>query len=436
MVRLFLKLYGLLIATLAFSFVVQMQLMDYVWHAMSSGFDFHSRFRPTFHLIERALAPLPPEEWPARFEEMAAGFGLPDARLVRSERFKERDRFKPEQGAAFEQGTLVTLEREGGGFHVFKKLAGSDYAAALAFPGPDNKRVRLLTYVVNWIVEFAIVAILLYFWVRPFWRDLTRLRSAAERVGGGIFETPVEVGRGSPLAPFAEAFRAMTGRISSLIQSHRTLTSAVSHELRTPLARLRFSQSLAREETDAAAKDRYLLRMERDIAEIDELTTELLDYAKLERGAPSIELQSVPAEPWLEDVLADANDRSGMEAAPAVIRASVDVESLRCEPRYMARAVINMVRNALQHARSTVAVCVRREDQRTVIHVDDDGCGVPQEERERLFEPFVRLDRSRGRDSGGFGIGLAIVRQVARWHGGDAIISDSPLGGARVTISW
>jgi signal transduction histidine kinase len=436
MVRLFLKLYGLLIGTLALSFIVQMQLMDYVWREMSSGFDSNARFRPTFHLLEEALAPLPQEQWPARFREISAGFGLADARLVRAEGLEERARFKPEQASALDRGTPVALDSEGGGFRLFKKLRGSDYVAALEFPGPDRKRVRLITYAVNWAVEFAIVAILLFFWVRPFWRDLTRLRAAADQVGAGVFETPVEVGRGSAMRPLAEAFRAMTERIASLLQSHRTLTSAVSHELRTPLARLRFSHSLAREEHEAQGKDRYLMRMERDIAEIDQLTTELLDYAKLERGAPSIDLQSVPTEPWLEDVLADASDHAGASAPPAVIRSSVDLESLRCEPRYMARAVLNMIRNALQHARSTVLVRVSREQDRTVIRVDDDGCGVPPGDRERLFEPFVRLDRSRDRESGGFGIGLAIVRQVARWHGGEATIGDSPLGGARVTISW
>ena len=436
MIRLFLKLYGLLIGTLAFSFIVQMQLMDYVWHEMSSGFDSNARFRPTFHLLEEALAPLPREQWPVRFRELSAGFSLPDARLVRADGLEERALLKPEQAGAFERGGIVALDREGGGFRLLKRLRGSEYAAVLEYPGPDRKRIRIVTYAVNWAIEFAIVAVLLFFWVRPFWRDLTRLRAAADQVGAGVFETPVEVGRGSAMRPLAEAFRTMTQRIASLLQSHRTLTSAVSHELRTPLARLRFSHSLAREEAGAEGKDRYLLRMERDIAEIDELTTELLDYARLERGAPALQLQSVPAEPWLEDVLADASDHTGAGAPPAVIRSNIDLESLRCEPRYMARAVLNMVRNALQHARSTVMVCVRREQDRTVIHVDDDGCGVPAGDRERAFEPFVRLDHSRDRESGGFGIGLAIVRQVARWHGGDATIGESPLGGARVTIAW
>ena len=434
MIRLFLKLYGVLIATLVLSFVLQMQLMEFVWRESSMKFDFRVRFVPTFHLIDEALQAVPPEARAARFREIAEGFGMP-ARLRPAGSLPERSRFKPEQAEGFERGSIVTLENEGGGFTLVKRLRTGD-AAAIDFPGPDTRRMRMITYVVNWAIEFAIVAVLVFFWVRPFWRELLVLRRATDAVGGGHFEARASVGRHSPLRPLAEAFNAMAQQVASLMQSHRTLTSSVSHELRTPLARLRFSHSLAREETGAEGKDRFLARMERDIAEIDELTTELLDYAKLERSEPSMRLENVPAEPWLEDVLADARGDDG-PADPAVeIVADVGLEAVRCEPRYMARAVVNLLRNARLHARSTVSVSLRRENDRTVIHVDDDGGGIAAADRERLFEPFVRLDRSRARDSGGFGLGLAIVRQVARWHGGDATISESPLGGARVSIAW
>lgn len=149
----------------------------------------------------------------------------------------------------------------------------------------------------NWAVAFTVVAVLLLFWVRPFCRELLSLRRTAEQVGAGHFETRADVARGSPLRQLADAFSAMTAQVASLLQSHRTLTSAVSHELRTPIARLRFSHSLAREEPSAEGKDRFLARMEGDIAEIDALTTELLDYARLERGTPAMSLQQVPAEP-------------------------------------------------------------------------------------------------------------------------------------------
>jgi len=434
-IRLFLKLYGVLIATLVLSFVVQMQLMEYVWHEMTAGFDFRVRFVPTFHLIEDALADVPAEERAARFDQLAAGFGMP-ARLTRATELPEAGHLKPEQRTSFDRGSIVSLDRDGGGFTLVRRLNVDDLAVAMDFAGPDQRRVKMVTYLVNWSVEFAIVAVLVFFWVRPFWRDLMTLRRAAGEVGGGRFETRAVVGRHSAMRQLAEAFNAMTQHVASLLQSHRTLTSAVSHELRTPIARLRFSHSLAREETDAEGKERFLARMERDISEIDTLTTELLDYAKLERGAPGLTLQSVPAEPWLEDLLADARADDELRGRAVEIRSEVDLEAVRCEPRYMARAVVNLVRNALLHARSTVKISVERNDDHTVIHVDDDGGGIEPSDRERLFEPFVRLDRNRGRESGGFGLGLAIVRQVARWHGGDATISDSPLGGTRVSIAW
>ena len=435
MIRLFLKLYGLLIATLVFSFVVQMQLMDYVYREMASGFDFRQRFMATFHLLEEALAPLPQDQWPARFQELSRGFSTP-SRLGRVGALPERSRLKPEQAQKLDTGSIVSVDREGGGFVLAKRLRGSDYAAVLEFPGPDNHRIRIATYAVNWTTEFLIVAVLMFFWVRPFWRDILKLRAGAEAVGGGRFDQRVNVGRGSALRALAEGFNAMTEKIGVLLQSHRGLTSSVSHELRTPLARLKFSHSLAREEARPEGKDRFLALMERDIAELDELTSELLDYARLERGVPEIRVQSVPAEPWLEDVIADARQTAVASQQHARIAPKVDVETVHCEPRYMARAVVNLIRNALQYAHSTVTVSLGHEGGRTVIHVDDDGAGIPPPDRERVFEPFARLDQSRDRDSGGFGLGLAIVRQVARWHGGEASISDSPLGGTRVTIAW
>ena len=224
----------------------------------------------------------------------------------------ERTKLGPEELQKLDTGSIVTLEREGGGFILVKRLRGSDYGVALEFPGPDNKRIRIATYAVNWATEFFIVAILVFFWVRPFWRDLLKLREGAEAVGAGRFDQRVALRRGSPLRTLAEGFNAMTGKIAGLLQSHRGLTSSVSHELRTPLARLKFSHSLAREEPRPEGKDRYLALMERDIAELDELTSELLDYARLERGVPEIKVQSVPAEPWLEDLIADARQTGGV----------------------------------------------------------------------------------------------------------------------------
>lgn len=435
MIRLFLKLYGVLIATLALSFVVQSQLIDYVQRKMAAGHDFRNRFLPTFHLLDTVLGPLPAEAQPRRFREIAAGFAYP-ARIEPADDLPERARMPEARQAAYDKGSIVNLDRPGGGFLLVRRMARGPYAIVLEMPGPDHERIRNVTYALNWLTEFTIVAILVGFWVRPFWREISGLTLAAGRVGEGRFDEAVRTSRGSALRPLADAFNAMTRRIHALLQSHKALTSAISHELRTPLARLRFSHSLARDEVDPAERRRYFALMEKDIAELDELTSELLDYAKLERGLPEIRLQTVPSGPWLEDVLGDARHTAQVDSRSAGIHATLGVEALRCEPRYMTRAVVNLLRNALSHARSRVEVSVGQEGARTVIRVDDDGAGIPAADRERVFEPFARLDASRARDCGGFGLGLAIVRQVARWHGGDAFASESPLGGARVTIAW
>jgi len=429
-IPLFLKLYGVLIATLAISFMVQMQVMDYAWRQLAAGQNHHLRFRPAFHLIDETLRGIAPEHRAQRLQELSEGFGVP-ARIEPPAALAARHALSPAQRQALEAGAILSLDRKGGGYDMAKLSPVTGEVVALSFPGPGPRGIKMMIYAINWAVEFLLVAILVFFWVRPFWKDLLALQGAASAVGGGELEARVSVGRLSPLRPFAAAFNGMAARIALLVQSHRSLTSAISHELRTPLARLRFSHSMARDEPTAGGKDRLLGRMERDIAQIDELTSELLGYARLERDLPRLELASVPAHPWLEDVLADS-DMGG----PVTVTASIEARGLRCEPRYMARAVANLVRNARVHARSAVTVSVRHEAGRTVIDVDDDGVGIAEGDRERVFEPFVRLDHSRSRDSGGFGLGLAIARQVARWHGGDALVSDSPLGGARVSIVW
>ena len=114
------------------------------------------------------------------------------------------------------------------------------------------------------------------------------------------------------------------------------------------------------------------------------------------------------------------------------------VADAACEPKFMARAVQNLVRNALRFAKSRVEVKVEEDRNRYLIHVDDDGPGIPVADQARLFVPFARIEGSRTRqdNAGGTGLGLAIVQRIAEWHGGQAMISTSTLGGARVTIEW
>jgi two-component system sensor histidine kinase RstB len=107
---------------------------------------------------------------------------------------------------------------------------------------------------------------------------------------------------------------------------------------------------------------------------------------------------------------------------------------VEAEERYLHRVLQNLVTNALRYAGSRIVMVVDGDEDQVVIHVDDNGPGIPEHERERVFKPFARLDKSRHRASGGYGLGLSIVKRIVDWHGGDIRVDESPMGGARFTV--
>ena len=190
---------------------------------------------------------------------------------------------------------------------------------------------------------------------------------------------------------------------------------------------------LAHSESDV--QRRQLTRdMEQAIAELDLLVRELLTYARLQHGAQRLELVETSLPEMVEDVV----DKTKTLYPSIAFRCdgAYSIEKVLVDSRLFNRSITNLVRNAACFARSTVSVSVEKTSERFHIHVDDDGPGVPIEQRERIFEPFTRLDPSRSRDSGGSGLGLAIVRGISERHGGTVKVSDSPIGGARFTLSW
>jgi signal transduction histidine kinase len=183
-------------------------------------------------------------------------------------------------------------------------------------------------------------------------------------------------------------------------------------------------------------RERHINAMRKDIQELEELVSESLSYSRLDRERPDLVLEPVNLNDWLKALLIDLEEelpaqRIFCELSPD----SVD-ETVNLDGRLMGRAVKNLLRNAHRHAASRVLLRGDCGDGEARIVVEDDGSGVPEQERERIFEPFARLDSARDRESGGVGLGLAIVNQIARWHGGRVWIETSSLGGACFIIAW
>lgn len=440
--KLFLKLWVLILLTSLTSFLIQKQVFDWATHDAASTSS-KDRVRRTFVLVEEALRPYPQAEWPARVENLQKRIGSP-AHLQKLDSLSAGNELTREAIEQISAGQVFLKPLpDGGGLTMYRTLFDTDQVAVLVAPAPPAVLIFGIVkpIVFTWFVESSLYAIVLLLWLRLFWRDLKRIDAAADQVGAGTFDINLKLRASSALRPIADSFNRMADRIGKLVNSHRDLTNAVSHELKTPLARLRFALTLAEDAQTSGEREQLLKKMHQDVDELDELVKEMLLYSRLERNhaTPDIALQEVPVESWLPNAVEDEIEAA--QASDISIPVSVDssVIDAACEPKFMARAVQNLVRNALRFAKSRVEVHVVTADNRYFIHVDDDGPGIAEMDQTRLFVPFARVDESRSRHpngAGGTGLGLAIVQRIAEWHGGKAVITKSAMGGARITIEW
>ncbi|MFY0727547.1 ATP-binding protein [Pseudomonas sp. NFX15] len=298
---------------------------------------------------------------------------------------------------------------------------------------PDPLDVNLLYWSINVLIGATMLACLLL-WLRPHWRDLERLKGAAERFGKGHLSERTQISPSSNIGSLAGVFDTMAGDIENLLNQQRDLLNAVSHELRTPLTRLDFGLALALSDELPAASRERLQSLVAHIRELDELVLELLSYSRLQNPAQLPEQVDVSLDEFIDSILGSVDEE--LESPEIVIDVLLhgQLERFSLDPRLTARALQNLLRNAMRYCEKRIQVGVQVYAGGCEICVDDDGIGIPEEERERIFEPFYRLDRSRDRATGGFGLGLAISRRALEAQGGTLTVEASSLGGARFRL--
>lgn len=441
--KLFLKLWLLILLTSLTSFKIQETVFDHVY-SQNMETNANERFRRVFVYVEEVLRPFPQSEWPERFRKMQERVGSPKVFMGPSRLITLADLAK-EPGIDAARLAKVKADQPvsrplpgGGGSEIFHTILGTDYVVVLEVPMIKNPPMYgvLTPSQFTWIVESSLYALAIGLWLALFWRDIKKLDRAVGEVGEGKFHFNLDIRKGAALYPLADSFNKMRDRIGALLGSHKNLTNAISHEFRTPITRLRFRHELALHATTADEKDRELHLMNSAIDQLDDLSTELLEYARLDREEPKLDIAPIDAEPWLNELADEAREVASATGRDVQIAVHAEAAGLEGDYRYLSRAAANLLHNAVRYAKHRIELSVENRDGKRWLHVDDDGAGIPAAERERLFEPFARLDDSRDRQSGGFGIGLAIVRQIARWHGGSATISESGLGGTRVSLTW
>lgn len=276
------------------------------------------------------------------------------------------------------------------------------------------------------IIFFTLLAMLVALWTWPLWRDIKKLEKAARSVqpDGAIENT--DLGASSSLNVISEAMASLSQQVRSLLNNQRELTSAVAHEFRTPLARLKFAMA---SQPDTQQKR----EMEEDLNELGRLTQEMLEFSQSEHHTPELSVAEIPIHEMLQSLL---------NALPPHHIERLQIEN-HCQPlllnadgHFVERAVLNLLNNAVKYARQQVQVSAMQSASDILLMVEDDGPGIPADLREKIFDAFYRPDKSRTRDKGGAGLGLATVKRIQQWHHGKVWVEDSHLGGAKFVLSY
>ncbi|MFT4818516.1 MAG: two-component system sensor histidine kinase RstB [Marinobacter psychrophilus] len=333
-------------------------------------------------------------------------------------------------------GLVLYTALSGEGPRVALQLA--DGEMVLLVPPPPFKPWSLAIILPLCLLLAAALALLLGFVARAWDGRLLKVESAALRIARGDLSARVELDSSALYPRLAKAFNSMAEHIHRLVQVQHDMIHAVSHELRTPVARIRFGVQMLADSEKSQRSEEQLQGIDDDIQELDDLIDEILTYARLEQSEAKFLLQQTSVPDLLRQVIAQQQ----LLHPTVVMELDVDGASealamAEVEPRHLHRAIQNLVGNAARYASRQVRVRCRLDSNNCRIDVEDDGPGIPRSDWDRVFIAFSRLDDSRTRTSGGYGLGLSIVRRIMYWHGGQAFVGISAtLGGACFSLVW
>jgi len=349
-----------------------------------------------------------------------------------------------DKGDGLPSGVQTQLSASGRYFY-----SGDNGSSAIGYYRLDNGAVLRITFPepyssVSYVLIFALVMMVIaavaaavYVLISSIDKRLRGLEAVASRISRGELDARISVDRQDAIGRLGNAFNRMAEHIQRLVAVQREMIHAVSHELRTPVARIRFGVQMIEDCSSEASLQKQLTGIDSDIQELDELIDEILTYARLEQGGPILVFNDVDVKLIVEQVVSEQSSvKPEMTIQAEFEEGAQQWKQSDVEYRYIHRAVQNLVGNATRYASSTVKVHCAFDKDTCRIDVEDDGAGIPESDWEKVFTPFARLDDSRTRSSGGYGLGLSIVRRILYWHGGQAFLGRSSMGGAKFSLVW
>lgn len=373
-------------------------------------------------LMRSELREIPPRDWNKTIETL-------DLNLSFKLHIEPLDRYQLPSDAMqrLKAGEIVALDDQ---YTFLQHIPRSRYVLSVG-PIPYLfflHQMRMLDILLVVLIGMSL-ALPVFIWMRPHWQQMLKLEKTAQQFGEGNLDARTDFDTTSSMFRLGVAFNQMADNIRALVASKKQLIDGIAHELRTPLVRLRYrlamSENLGQQEETA---------LNRDISQLESLIEELLTYARLDRPQVNLTLQNINLTQWLNEKVTELRSFHLDHEIELVIPTLQHCSTT--DIRLMERVLDNLVNNALRYSEHRLRISLWLDHHTGYLQVEDDGPGIPLAERDHVFEPFVRLDPSRDRATGGCGLGLAIVHSIALALQGSVTIESTPLGGACVRFSW
>ena len=333
------------------------------------------------------------------------------------------------------QSLLSSVTLVHNAYHEYGFLWRADNSDQSIFISILHEEEVPLSLMVILVVGVGITIMLLLIWSELFALDVKRrtFESITRQIARGQSNLPAAIpDSNGTLKELAYSFDSMSSHIERLLKVQREMINAISHELRTPIARLRFGLEVMKDEVDEVA-GKTIEELEGDVEELNTLVDEVLTYGKLESGSLDLNFKECSIFEMIEEILR----HNHLLLKHLNVHVNVDQDSLvSADEHHLSRALQNLILNAAKYASGNVTVTFSCDPERWQVDIEDDGPGIAFEDRDKVFIPFQRLDNSRTRASGGYGLGLAIVQRIAFWHGGAVLIDASESGGAKFSLIW
>lgn len=268
------------------------------------------------------------------------------------------------------------------------------------------------------LMSLAILTVAVFL-VRACTAEFRTLARAARRLGVDVGAPPLPVRGPEEVREAAQAFNEMQGRVRALLTDRTQMLAAISHDLRTPITAIRLRAEFIEDDEE---RNRILAQLD----EMEAMISATLAFLREDGGREEAKVVDIRA---LLETICDEMADAGR---PVHCDGPADV-TLRCRRVALKRALSNLIDNAVKYG-GAAAVSLRARPDRLEIRIEDEGPGIPEAEMEKAFDPFYRIEASRNRQTGGFGLGLTVARSIARAHGGDIILENRRTGGLRVTV--